>query len=810
MKKILTVLLLNLFAVVFSQETQKVSDQRYKHYEINLKDASTDGNWLAVYKIYDNRGDTLVIVNREDPKMIYQKIKVLDYKWTPNELILRYKDRTEIFDYNKDKSVELPACESFGIDKEENLLMLYGSEKVEVYDLKQKKLIDSIGSVRKVFYAGDYVLALVGKDDKYELLELKRNIKSILYRTTNLISKITALKNQSFLIFETKDNRIQDIVYYNDVTKKVVNFSGNHEVDFNFASGYQRSDGGIILTTEKPKGKKPAAAPEIWQASESNFREKFSSSLAGKFLWMPEKKLVVELGSQKMERVVDIDNGKYFLCFGFSGMQDYTSLGASLKLYRYDYASDDYDYIDIVKSCATYSPGGNYIIYKENDHWKLVEINSLKVIEIQNHGFFQAYFTDHNKIYFDGSEGLWEYDIKGAVLKQNYNKERGSYKILDFNDTTNYLSNLFELAFLCRTIAESHLLFEVNDKPNLTTSVHEKSGSRYRKLLHNTTSKLVYRETDPNKNYFFTEENFNLPQQLISLCRLQDKKVIYRSNIGDKAQSKIRMETISYRNTNNIDLKGILYYPLDYDARKTYPMIVHVYQLQSHKRNAYPLFLERNVSAGFSIRDLMEKGYFVYLPDITNDKKIGAGFSALDCVHRSLDAIKENKSINFQKVGLIGHSFGGYVTNYISTHSSRFAAYVSGASVSDIVKSYFSMSFHFMSPLYWQYEDGQFDFSIPYSVNKDLYFKNNPISYVENVSKPILLWAGKKDLNVEWGQSMEFYLGLKRNKKQATMLVYPEEGHFIASKDTARDLLRRTTEWFDHFLKGKKKPDWIE
>jgi dienelactone hydrolase len=786
-----------------------VSDQRYKAYEINLKDVSPDGSWLAVYKIYDNRSDTLIIVNREDPKWIYQKIKVLDYKWTSNELILRYKNRTEIFDYNKNKSEELPACESFGINKEENLLVLYNAEKIKIYDLTNKKLIDSISSVKKIFYNGKYILALVGKDKSYKLVELKKNVKSILYTTADLITKVTSLKNRSFLIFETKDDRIQDIVYYNDLTKKALNFSGYHKVDFNFASGYQRSDGSIILTTQRPKGKKPTSAPEIWQSSESNFREKFNNTLSTEFLWMPEQRVVVELGSHKMDRIVDIDNKNYFLSFGFSEMQDYTSVDASLKLYRYDFISDDYDYIDIVQSGATYSPDGNYIIYKQNDHWKLVDINSLKAIKIENHGFFQAYFTDNNKIYFDGSEGLWEYNIKDAKLKVNYNKERGNYKILNFNYSTNYLSNLFELAFLCRTVTVSHLLFEVSDKAELMISVLEKSGNLYRKLLNNSTSKLVYKEADKDRSYFFIEENFNLPQQLISLSRLQDKKVVYRSNIGDQAQSKIKMETISYKNIDNVDLKGILYYPLDYDSEKTYPMIVHVYQLQSHKRNAYPLFLEHKISAGFSIRDLIEKGYFVYLPDIINDKR-GAGLAALDCVHSSLDAVNENKSIDFQKVGLIGHSFGGYVTNYISTHSNRFATYVSGASVGDIVKSYFSMSFHFMSPLYWQYEDGQFDFSSSFSTGKELYIRNNPIYYVENVSKPILLWAGKKDLNVEWGQSMEFYLGLKRNKKSATMLVYPEEGHFISSGDTAQDLFTRTTDWFNYYLKGEKKPDWIE
>ncbi|WP_312322503.1 prolyl oligopeptidase family serine peptidase [Soonwooa sp.] len=810
MKKILIIILLNQVTFIFSQEhPQKNLGQRNTAYEINFSDTSSDGNWLAVYKIYDNHSDSLLIVNREDSKRNYEKIGVVDYKWTSNNLILRYKNKTEIFDYTKNKSEELPPCESFGVNSKENQLFLFGAGSVRIYDLKSKQLIDSIGSVRKTFYEDDQVLVLLEKENNYELVELKRNTKSILYKTVNLISNVKIFKNHSFLIFESRENRVQEIIFYNGLTQKISSFSKHHVVDFSFANGYQRSDGTIILNTEKYKETKPIFTPEVWQSSETNFREKFKNSLSSQFLWDPQQMFVVELGLNKMDRIVDIDNRRYFLSFSLSGMQDYTNSDATLKLYRYDLTTDKYDYIDFVKAGGTYSPDGNYLIYKRDNHWRLLEINSLISTVIKDHGFFQPYFTENNKIYFDGSEGLWEYNIKSHKLRLSYKKDRGNYKILNFNYSTKFLSNLFELAFISRTAMEDDLLFEVSDKSNLTTKVYEKYGDHYCKLINKTTSKLIYKKAGFRKDHIFIEENYNLPKQLINLDRVKEKKVIFRSNLKDEAQSKIRIETVQYKNEENVDLKGILYYPLDYNPQKKYPLIVHVYQRQSQKRNVYPLFLEHNVNAGFNIRYFIEKGYFVYLPDIVNGQK-GVGISALDCVHKSLDAIKDNTSIDFQKVGLIGHSFGGYVTNYISTHSNRFATYISGASVGDIVKSYLSMSFHFMSPLYWQFEKGQFDFGVPFTESKELYFNNNPISYIENVSKPILLWAGKKDLNVEWGQSMEFYLGLKRNNKPATMLIYPEEGHFIASRDSAKDLLRRISEWCDYYLKSMRKPDWIE
>lgn len=64
-------------------------------------------------------------------------------------------------------------------------------------------------------------------------------------------------------------------------------------------------------------------------------------------------------------------------------------------------------------------------------------------------------------------------------------------------------------------------------------------------------------------------------------------------------------------------------------------------------------------------------------------------------------------------------------------------------------------------------------------------------------------------MNIEWGQVMEFFIGLKRNNKDATLLAYPNEGHTMSLESSARDLHRRILEWFGYYLKGEQKPDWI-
>lgn len=87
----------------------------------------------------------------------------------------------------------------------------------------------------------------------------------------------------------------------------------------------------------------------------------------------------------------------------------------------------------------------------------------------------------------------------------------------------------------------------------------------------------------------------------------------------------------------------------------------------------------------------IENGYFVFQPDILFDKR-GTGISALDCVNSGLDEIVNHSNVDASRLGLTGHSLGGYETNFIATHSKRFAAYVSGSSLGDIPHFYFSFS----------------------------------------------------------------------------------------------------------------------
>lgn len=109
---------------------------------------------------------------------------------------------------------------------------------------------------------------------------------------------------------------------------------------------------------------------------------------------------------------------------------------------------------------------------------------------------------------------------------------------------------------------------------------------------------------------------------------------------------------------------------------------------------------------GFNISNLTVKGYFVLLPDITYD--VGnVGFLALECVEAAVKGVKKLAVIDDAKIGLIGHSFGGYETDFIITQSNLFACAIPGAATINYLSSCLSVFQILKIPNFFKMEYGQ-------------------------------------------------------------------------------------------------------
>jgi len=302
-------------------------------------------------------------------------------------------------------------------------------------------------------------------------------------------------------------------------------------------------------------------------------------------------------------------------------------------------------------------------------------------------------------------------------------------------------------------------------------------------------------------SYSFMEQTYGCAPHITTADKNTPRKnLLFSSNIQQNNYDWGRSVMVYYTVPGGKRLKGALFYPASFDVNKKYPMVVYIYQVKSKELNTYvnPSLYNED---GFNITNYTLNDYFVFLPDI--DYKTGnPGFSAAECVTAGVQKVIGIGNVDPKKIGLIGHSFGGYETNFIITQTSMFAAAVSGSGVADSVGWYFSIGDDVIAPQAWRFENQQFRMQRSLYENKRGYIENSPIMNADNIKTPLLLWTGKEDTSVNWKQSVSLYSALRRLEKECMMLVYPGEGHTLFKADNQADLTNRIRQWFDHYLKG--------
>ncbi|UKB78594.1 alpha/beta hydrolase family protein [Chryseobacterium sp. MEBOG07] len=571
----------------------------------------------------------------------------------------------------------------------------------------------------------------------------------------------------------------------------------------------------LLISLHSPK-KPENKLVEIWYGTDENLKTRKTGITKNRYwLWRPEVNTMQELQTDRYPVITAINSERYFLAFHPTKGHDYLNEEPKLKdVQIYDILANSYRKIDDLNGVQYSSSeifcsyNGQYLLGSEDGkRWSLFDLASMtKSVISQPNLQNPAFSEDGLYIFFESPNDLWRYEIKTKKLAALQVAPGKATKIMNVNQSK--MSEKWNF-FLHTIHLKRPLLVEAFYESNATTSYFTWKQGKQKEIVpptRNFVRNILY--DDGLKNFCLLEENYTMPPTLSCIKDGEQKKALIPfESKTDRGSLALKQDMIHYTTADGFPLKGLLYYPVNFNPTKKYPMVVHIYQLQNRISNQYltPGYHNRDE---LDIRTLLEKGYFVLLPD-TAVGASGPGLSALDCVHKALDGVSNNININMNKIGLIGHSFGGYETNFIATHSNRFAAYISGAGIIDIIRSYFSFNYHFPGPYFWQYETGIFHMK-SYTIDKSAYLKNNPILDVEKVNAPMLLWTGKQDENVPWDQTMEFFMGLRRHNKQVVTLFYPNGRHALgASSDEKKDLHRKVLEWWDYFLKDKKNVPWI-
>jgi dipeptidyl aminopeptidase/acylaminoacyl peptidase len=257
-------------------------------------------------------------------------------------------------------------------------------------------------------------------------------------------------------------------------------------------------------------------------------------------------------------------------------------------------------------------------------------------------------------------------------------------------------------------------------------------------------------------------------------------------------------DSIEWSN-DGFKIQGWLMLPRDYDPHKKYPMIVEVHGGPAAAETSSWSAHGSLGSAAFSAL-----GYFVLMPNprgsfgqgeaFTQANRKDFGYGDLRDILAGVDTVLKKYPVDSNRVGLIGWSYGGFMSMFAVTQTHRFRAAVAGAGISDWLSYYGENSID--------------EWMIPYfgaSVYDDpaVYAKSSAINYIKNATTPTLAVVGDRDGECPAPQSFEFWHALRDQHVTTELVVYPNEGHGFVDPAHRRDVLDRAVNWFAKYMPEK-------
>ena len=244
------------------------------------------------------------------------------------------------------------------------------------------------------------------------------------------------------------------------------------------------------------------------------------------------------------------------------------------------------------------------------------------------------------------------------------------------------------------------------------------------------------------------------------------------------------------------------YLPPHFDPAKKYPMIVNYYGGCSPT--------SRNFESRYPQHAYAALDYVVLIVNPSGATGFGQEFSsrhvntagkgvAEDIIGATKQFCAEHAWVNKDKIGCIGASYGGFMTQYLQTQTDIFAAAISHAGISDHT-SYWGEG-------YWGYSYSEVSMANSYPwTDKQLYVDQSPLFNADKIHTPLLFLHGTADTNVPVGESIQMYTALKLLGRPTAMVLVQGENHHILDYDKRVQWQNTIFAWFDRWLKDE--PEW--
>ncbi|MGO9425542.1 MAG: alpha/beta fold hydrolase [Steroidobacteraceae bacterium] len=284
-------------------------------------------------------------------------------------------------------------------------------------------------------------------------------------------------------------------------------------------------------------------------------------------------------------------------------------------------------------------------------------------------------------------------------------------------------------------------------------------------------------------------ESFSAPPE-IETGTIGNWRDLTAANAGMAATG--RVQSLRWK-SNGFDVQGWLLLPEHTDRKVPMVTIVH----GGPAGAVVPSFEGTGL-----VKELLERGYAVFRPNPRGSFGQGErfasanvrdfGYGDLRDVLAGIDAAVKAAPVDGARLGIMGGSYGGFMTMWAVTQTQRFKAAVAIAGISNWL-SYYG-------------ENGIDAWMLPYFGasaydDPEVYARSSPINFIRNVRTPTFAYVGERDIECPAPQTQEFWHALKTLGVPGAIMIYPDEGHGLRDPEHIADALARTLRWFDQYLK---------
>jgi dipeptidyl aminopeptidase/acylaminoacyl peptidase len=306
----------------------------------------------------------------------------------------------------------------------------------------------------------------------------------------------------------------------------------------------------------------------------------------------------------------------------------------------------------------------------------------------------------------------------------------------------------------------------------------------------------------------YTKESFQIfPDLILSNTNFSSETKISNANPQQAEFLWGNGEIYTWKDSVGNEMTGMLFKPEDFDPSKKYPLLINFYERSSNRLHSHRAPFAGRSTISYSY--YLSQGYVIFNPDIYYT--IGyPGKSALNAVNTGLDALLQEGYIDVDKVGLQGHSWGGYQIAHILTKTDRFACAEAGAPVVNMTSAYGGIRWGSGMSRMFQYEKTQSRLGGTIWERPDLYLENSPLFNIDKMNTPVLILHNDEDGAVPWYQGIEYYMALRRLEKPGWLLNYNGEPHWPLKWPNRLDFNIRMEQFFAHFLLDQPMPKWMK